>query len=121
MASSLTDHLERIRQKPHHVRRQIAFGTALGITLIVTIGWLGAKAGAGTFALNSPATDAFDTKQAFSETKSNFSELLGAAGAAGGATSSAPSIVVVDGETRSTLDDTRQENYNDTTKTILTF
>jgi len=37
--ASLQDHLENLRAKPEHIRRRIAFTSALGFTLIVFAFW----------------------------------------------------------------------------------
>lgn len=95
-----------LRQKPQHVRENIALGVSGGITLVVALGWLAATSASGTFAL-SPSTfgtnDA-NVSEAVASSKSNFSELLGAAGAALGATTTPPTITIVDTEVHSTLD-----------------
>jgi hypothetical protein len=96
-----------LRQKPVHVRENIAFGVAGGITLLVTIGWLGANAASGTFSL-APTTLAEngnpEVQQAVASGKDNFNQLLGAASASFGASSSPATITVVDTNVRSTLD-----------------
>jgi len=38
---NLQAHLENIRSKPEHVRKQIAFWSAFGITAIVFVFWIG--------------------------------------------------------------------------------
>ena len=119
--AAIFEHLERLRAKPHHVRRQIALGTSVAVTALVAVGWLGALASSPKFALNpETAGDGVDMQSAVTETRSNFSELVGAAGAAFGATSSPAQVIVVDTKTRSTLDVPR-DNYNDTRETVIPF
>lgn len=50
------DHIEHIKSQPHHVRKSIAFGTAMICTVFVALVWLVGNLRAGTFALqvNSP-------------------------------------------------------------------
>lgn len=96
-----------LRAKPLHVRENIAIGVSGGVTLVVALGWLVATAASGTFTL-APTTFANDDagmKTAVAASKTNFSNLLGAAGAAFGATTSAPTITVVDTSVHSTLED----------------
>lgn len=112
----MNEHLERLRSKPHHVRRQIAFSSALAITALVAVGWLGALASSPRLALNSAPQD----QNVLTETRTNFSDLVGAAGAAFGATSSPAEITVVDTRTSSTMDIER-DNYNDTNETVIAF
>lgn len=116
----MNDHLDRLRTKPHHVRRRIAFVTSLGITGFVALGWMGAMATSGSLALATPSITEEETGLSLTETKSNFSELMGAAGAALTASSAPARITVVDGTVSSTLDE-RRENYNNTDKTVITF
>ena len=37
---TLAQHLHRIRQKPDHIKRHIAFWTSLGITLVIVLFWM---------------------------------------------------------------------------------
>jgi hypothetical protein len=96
-----------LRQKPLHVRENIALGVSGGITFLVAAGWLVANAASGTFAL-APTTLADsatpEVHQAVASGKDNFTQLLGAAGAALGATTSSPTITIVNTEVHSTLD-----------------
>ncbi|MEK7602129.1 MAG: hypothetical protein AAB472_01430 [Patescibacteria group bacterium] len=94
-----------LRQKPEHVRERIALLTAAGSTLVVALGWFGVMSTTGAFSLapNLPASDIAQTKSSVTD-ETNFKALLGAAGAAMGATSTAPNIKVVDTKSYSTLD-----------------
>jgi hypothetical protein len=38
--ATLAHHLHRIRQKPDHIKRHIAFWTSLGITLVIILFWM---------------------------------------------------------------------------------
>jgi len=95
------DYLENLRMKPGHVRRQIAAGTAACLTAFVAVGWFAVNASSGTFALApadaAPALDSSETSHfadAFSDTKSGFASLLGAAGASFSSGSDASGIVI---------------------------
>jgi hypothetical protein len=98
-----------LRQKPQHVRENIAIGVSGGITLLVALGWFAATASNGTLSLAPSATFADarapGVQEAVSSSKDNFSQLLGAAGAAMGASSSPATITVVDTRVHSTLDE----------------
>ncbi len=117
----LADHIENLRAKPEHVRRRIALGASGGITGIVVVVWAVALATSGSFALTSgtlaSGEPAPNIKNAFSETGSSFSNLLGAAGAALGATSTPPSLNIVETNTSSTLD----TGAADTNATVIPF
>jgi hypothetical protein len=97
-----------LRQKPQHVRENIAIGVSGGITLLVALGWFAATAASGTFSLSPSATlastNTADMQQTVASSKDNFSQLLGAAGAAIGASSTPTTITVVDTQVHSTLD-----------------
>lgn len=119
--ASLQQHLETLRQKPHHVRHQIAYGVAGGVTALVALVWVTTMATSGSFALksNEGAPDAgSEVTKALATSKTTFTELMGAAGAAFGATSTDPAISVVEIQTTSTFD-TKIEN--DTDKTVIPF
>lgn len=120
--AAVSEHLERLRAKPHHVRRQIALSTSLALTALVAVGWMGALMSSPKLAIERAPTDgeAVNFQESLTETRSNFSDLVGAAGAALGATSSAAKIEVVDTKTRSTMD-AKRDNYNDTRETVIPF
>ncbi|HEX2792407.1 MAG TPA: hypothetical protein VHO23_01685 [Candidatus Paceibacterota bacterium] len=121
MARTVTDHLEHLRAKPHHVRRQISFLAALVVTGLVTAGWLGAMATSGSFALDTTTlADGGAEGATLTNARNDFSSLLGAAGAAIGATSSPREITVVDVKSWSSLEEA-PDNQNDTTQTTLHF
>ncbi len=123
MATRIIDHIDTLRAKPEHVRHRIALAASLGITALVAVGWLIAVATSGTLALKSddalastPGQAGADVAQTVADTKSNFSQLLGAAGAAFGATSTAPSLTIVETRASSTLD-----RPNPATQTAIPF
>ena len=120
--ATLTDHLDRLREKPEHVRHRIAFLTSAGVTALVAILWVTALATSGTLALKQTAPEVVDGQprvaETFAETKSAFSELMGAVGAAAGATSSEPTLTTVESRTVTTFD---TKIGNDTDKTVIPF
>ncbi len=45
------EHIEQVKRKPHHIRKQIAFATAFGGTALVAFVWFASSISSGTFAL----------------------------------------------------------------------
>lgn len=101
--SRVLEVVSTLREKPEHVRQNMALGVAGGITLMVAVGWFGALSASGTFALAPTSSDHTVAPQ-LAQTKDNFTQLLGAAGAAIGATTSPSTITIVNTEVHSTLD-----------------
>lgn len=91
--------VHELRQKPEHVRQNMAFGIAAGTTLVVALGWFGAMSITGSFSLapTSPVADAGASAPTPAKNTS-LTDLMAAAGAAIGATATtAPaSITIVD-------------------------
>ena len=48
--ATIQHHIERLRAKPEHVRKQIAFWSAFGITFIIFAFWIGSLTGIGSSA-----------------------------------------------------------------------
>ncbi|MDB5275029.1 MAG: hypothetical protein JWO58_3396 [Chitinophagaceae bacterium] len=128
----MKDFVHNLKQKPEHVRKRIVLATTSAVTGLVAIAWIGTMAATGAFALsNGPGgTNATDgtladasnpqATPAAQNVQSNFSQLVGAVGAAAGvATTSAPTIRVVDGTASSTLD--RQAVPSTNSATVLPF
>lgn len=115
----ITEHLDTLRAKPHHVRRRIALGSSVAITTLVVVGWIGAMASSDRFALTPIETPTDGTEAAFANSATNFSQLMGAAGAALGA-SSTSTVEVVDTQTRTTLPKD-PENFNNTRQSTISF
>lgn len=103
MRRHIDRHITTLKGKPGHVRERVALLSAASVTGLVAVIWLASLAGSGALALNSPSDLASDEAAAgFADTKSNFSQLVGAVGALNGAPSE-PSLTIVDGETTSTV------------------
>ncbi len=113
MAPRVHEVVHTLRQKPQHVRENLAIGVSGGVTLVVALGWLVATAQSGTFALSPASPTDPEVAQAVATGKNNFSELLGAAGAAIGATNTPASITIVDTQVHSTFDE-RQDTADAT-------
>jgi hypothetical protein len=124
---ALAHHIEKLRAKPHHVRERIALGTAAGITGVVAAIWVVTLAATGTFSLApSGGTLASDdsndvtAQDSVTNPQDGFSQLVGAAGAALGATTTPPSLRIVDDGTQSTLDN-KQTSTNNSSATVIPF
>ncbi len=105
----MKDLVAKLRQKPEHVRQRIAVGASAGVTAVIAVTWAGTMAATGTFAIapsgnGSPAAQPDSFALSGTNAESNFSQLMGAVGAAAGATSSEPALTIIDGETTSSFD-----------------
>lgn len=112
---TIHEYVRTMRQKPEHVRRRAAVGISAGVTALVAVLWAGTMVSTGAFALatpgdgqgtGAPAAQGSSDGFALSGTnvKSNFSQLMGAVNAATGATSTGPSLRIIDGTTTSSFD-----------------
>lgn len=48
---NIIEHIEYVNGKPHHIRKQIAFGTATVVSGLIAFVWLVGNYASGTFAL----------------------------------------------------------------------
>lgn len=48
---TILHHIERVKGKPHHIRKRIAFSIAAGGAGLVALVWLAASLGTGAFAI----------------------------------------------------------------------
>jgi len=94
----LTRHIEAVRQKPEHVRKQIALGIAVLLTAIIALIWLAVSVATGTFALTPPSGNTSGSLA--TPSASGSSSLVGAAGASLTG-SSGPARIEVVGVTQS--------------------
>lgn len=94
----MQEKLEILKNKPQHVRENIAIGVSGGITLLVFMGWAGSMAQSHRFAISpikeTPGVESPLAKA--SEAKDSFSNLLGAVGVAGGNGTSTSNIQIID-------------------------
>ncbi|MDE1919682.1 MAG: hypothetical protein KGH56_03215 [Patescibacteria group bacterium] len=51
MKKIVLDHIERVKGKPHHIRKQIAFGAAGGIAAFIALVWFAGSLMTGAFAI----------------------------------------------------------------------
>lgn len=103
----IRDYIEELRSKPEHVRERIALGSSIGITALVFVGWLTALTTSGALVSQPTIADAHEAEQmsaAVEATKSSFSGLLGAAGAAQSASKNEGELQIVDATTTTTFD-----------------
>jgi hypothetical protein len=121
---NLKGHIERLQEKPEHVRHQIAMGVAVGVTALVATGWAVALGTSGALALNNPEPVEGDGRdsliESFEEPANAFTNLMGAAGAAFNATSTEAALKVIETRTSSTLEG-RAQPANNTEKTVIPF
>ena len=45
------EHIEHVKGKPHHIRRQVAFGASAVVTVVVALVWLTSNLASGSFAI----------------------------------------------------------------------
>ncbi len=115
----IIEHIDRLREKPEHVRHRIAVLTAAGITGLVAVTWMGAMATSGTLALKSDPRPLEEKAIPSDLSGSSFKNMLGAAGAAF-STASSTELSIVETRTSSTLD-AQQKPANNTNKTVIPF
>lgn len=48
---TVSQHIEHIKSKPHHIRKRVAFGAAAIGTAVIALAWLSVSIGTGAFAL----------------------------------------------------------------------
>lgn len=115
----MVEFIERLRAKPEHQRRRIAFGATSAITGVVAIGWFAAVLASGTLTLSGQGTLAQNPTlgDAVAESNSGFGSLMAGAAAFTGATSSEPTLTIVEGDTSSTLESPRRSD----TRTVIPF
>lgn len=117
----IIEHIDRLREKPEHVRHRIAVLTAASITGLVAVTWMGALASSGTLALKATETAPDkEMSESITESTSTFTNLMGAAGAAFNATSTEAALQIIETRTSSTLD-ARVAPANATNKTVIPF
>ncbi|MES2225936.1 MAG: hypothetical protein V4480_03975 [Patescibacteria group bacterium] len=120
----MKDFVHNLKQKPEHVRKRIALGTASGATALIAIAWVVAMVTTHAFELSSgPTTVATQDSAPLALTgtniKSNFTQLVGAVGAAAHGSTTAPAITVVDGTSSATTDRANAPASN--SATVLSF
>ena len=113
--ASITHHIDRLKEKPSHVRERVALGVSGGVTTIVALGWLMAMSSSGTLSLATKSVaegvrPPAEVATSINESSSSFKSMLGAASAALGASSSPATITVVETHTSSTLDGSASTN-----------
>lgn len=113
----MKDYIISLRQKPEPVRKRIALGASVGVTALVALVWVTTMAATGVFTLATKTPPATEQAQAGSM-GSNFSQLMGAVGAATGATTSPAALTIVDGGTTSTF---QEPATNTSDATVIPF
>ncbi len=120
--NGIQDYIAHLQEKPESVRYRIAFGVAASITGVVALGWVTALTTSGTLALKPsvPVSNEPSLSQQLSEPVSAFSNLMGAAGAAFGASDSEAALRIIETRMSSTLDN-RTESANASADTVISF
>lgn len=90
-----------LREKPEHVRQRIAVTASAGITGFVALIWAVSLASSGVLALDS-SNNVVPAELADQDLTESVSQFMGAVGALGGATTSVPTLTIVDGPSVST-------------------
>ena len=91
------EHIEHIKGKPHHIRKNIAFATAMGGTALIAFVWLVGNVSAGTFALKPTSFADLAGQQPTVETVSpNANSGIAGAAAALDSKDTTPRIQIVD-------------------------
>ena len=114
---TIFDHIERVKAKPHHIRKRVAFGTAAGMSVLVALVWFAGNYATGAFAIQgSNFAMSVGRENAIATTSASGSQgLAGADAAAAVQDASAPAhIEIVD-----TSSQPPQKNQSE--QTILPF
>src|SRR4051812_34696772 len=98
---SLFEHIDTVKEKPHHVRRKVAFSAALGGTAVIALAWFIFTLSAGTFALQG-STFADSTQPAVVASGNSANKNLAGAASALPAASQPAHITIVDSKVATT-------------------
>ena len=79
---TILNHIERIREQPHQVRKQVAFATAAALTACVALIWLVGSLATGAFAIKGSSFAAGAEEGNATLTDGAESQLAGAGAAA---------------------------------------
>ena len=94
---TIFDHIERVKGKPHHIRKQIAFGMAASITSLIALLWFVHAISSDRFALqNSSFADLLEEKAVIVTDGQNSSQNVAGAAAAFQNASAPAHIEIVD-------------------------
>lgn len=90
---AILKHIERVKGKPHHVRKQVAFAAAGTITALIAVSWIAGSLATGAFALKDTSFADSAGGNAGLAAGSESENLAGAASAFG--TPSAPAKIEI--------------------------
>ncbi len=114
----IRDYIEHLKRKPVHIRERIALGSAVGVTALVAVGWVGALVSSDVLAIEPADSGSEDFAAASAQTGQSVSELLGAASAFNASSLEAGGqVMIVDGEESSTIEPSSAED----TRTVIPF
>lgn len=117
----MKEYVAKLKSKPEHVRKRIAVGASGAVTAVIALAWFGTLAATGAFSLSTGVVaEAESAPVALTNTniQSNWSQLMGAVGAATGASSSTPDLTIVEGRSSTTFE---REQPAPTSATVIPF
>lgn len=81
----MQEFIERLKEKPGHVRNRIALATAGGVTGLIALGWFGVLASMGAFSITTQSVAAGENpadsiNSTMGQAASGFSAITGATG-----------------------------------------
>lgn len=96
---TLFEHIEYVKGQPHHVRKRVALGSALGITVAIGLVWFGGSLAAGSYAIqgsNFAQSTGAEPAANVAATGNNDSQLAGAAAAVESTSTNQPAHIIVE-------------------------
>ena len=96
---NIFDHINRVKEKPHHVRRQVAFMAAAGATAFVAFAWLATSVTSGIFAIkasNFALSSGAESPAVSTSASDGSGQLAGAAAALDQAVAAPAHIEIID-------------------------
>ncbi len=99
---TILDHIERVQEKPHHIRKQIAFGVAAALTAVIALVWLVSSIGTGAFALKDTSFAQSTGEERTRTVTGDDTEQLAGVGASVRSGASAPAYIEIIDATSST-------------------
>ena len=93
---TVSEHIQHIKGKPHHVRKRVAFGAATGVTAFIALVWLVGNLSLGSFAIPQTSfADAVNQGGAQVVVAHTSDATSGVAGAAAAFDTSAPAHIEI--------------------------
>jgi hypothetical protein len=99
---TLSHHINTLKEQPHHVRKQVAMGGALGFAVLIGLIWLGANLATNSFMIQGASFADATTKASTLVSVPAGNDNLAGAAAAGDQSNQAAHIQIVDTNPAST-------------------